>query len=105
MYADSSSGGAITVLSTVPNSPASKASIVKGDVIAKIDGQSVSGSADDAAVLMRGEQGTSVQISLRNGKGDLVLVRDKIKSRPVTWAHKEIDNRKVGDNSFTNPPT
>jgi len=73
----------VTVIAPLPETPATRAGIVAGDVIAAIDGQSTEGMRVDEAVrLIRGEKGTSVTLQIyRTGEPELrtiTVVRDTI---------------------------
>ncbi|MCA9361108.1 S41 family peptidase [Candidatus Kaiserbacteria bacterium] len=73
----------ITVIAPLPNTPAEKAGILSGDVIAKIDGETTERlSIDQAVDLIRGEQGTTVNLTVfREGESELLeisVVRDVI---------------------------
>lgn len=86
--------GRITVVSPIEGSPAFEAGIKTGDKIIEVDGTDISDySADAAAKLIRGEEGTTVKIGIqRDGVKDLVyfeLVRESIKINPVSYEIKE----------------
>lgn len=73
----------VTVISPLPDSPAEKAGIVAGDIVAKIDGKSTDGmNVDQAVSLIRGEKGTEVALTIyrkgESGFRDLKIVRDTI---------------------------
>ncbi len=70
VYTAEDENGNFVVLSPIPESPAEVAGIEAGDVIRAIDGKQTSEMTLDGAVaLMRGTQGTSVEITVeRNGK-------------------------------------
>lgn len=73
----------ITVIAPLPDSPALKAGVQTGDVIAKIDGKSTdSMSVDQAVRLIRGDKGTKVDLTLyRKGETEfreVSIVRDVI---------------------------
>jgi carboxyl-terminal processing protease len=92
----------LTVIAPMPNSPASKACILAGDRITKIDGksavksttspegcsQSVPITLEDAVKLLRGEPGTDVQITTYRPSTDqtfeIKLTRAIIKIDTVT---------------------
>ena len=55
----------VTVMNTLPDTPAWRAGIVAGDRLIAVDGVSLVGhSADDAVELMRGEVGTSLLVTV-----------------------------------------
>jgi len=74
----------VTVIAPLADSPASKAGIVAGDVVIKIDETSTDGMGIDQAVrLIRGEKGTKVKLTIyREGETEFKefdIVRDDIK--------------------------
>lgn len=75
--------GYITIIAPLSGTPAEKAGILSGDVIASIDGIGTENMTVDKAVQMiRGEQGTTVTLEIaRRGAGELLtipIVRDQI---------------------------
>jgi len=75
--------GLVTVISPLPDTPASRAGIVSGDVIVEIDDKSTEGMRIDEAVkLIRGEQGTVVTLQVfREGELEfltIAITRDQI---------------------------
>ena len=75
--------GAITVIAPLKNSPASRAGILAGDRIIKINGKETSNrTSDDAVQLIRGPRGTNVTLTIfRNGikePFDIEVIRDII---------------------------
>ena len=84
----SSEAGVLKVISPIDDSPAAKAGIKPGDYIVAINGNLLTGMTTDQAVqAMRGEKGTSVDITVlrKNEKNPLKfkLVRDNIQIDPV----------------------
>ena len=79
--------GLIKVVSSIDDTPASRAGIEAGDLIVKIDGHPTKGfSLADAVEKMRGKAGKSITLTLVRGNGqpfDLKLKRDIIKVRSV----------------------
>ncbi len=78
----------ITVISPLADTPAEEAGIVSGDVIIKVDGESVAGkSVDQVAAEMKGPEGTDVKITvIKKSSGETVdidLVRAKIERETV----------------------
>ncbi|HYM09806.1 MAG TPA: S41 family peptidase [Bryobacterales bacterium] len=80
------------VIAPFPKTPAYRAGIRPGDVISKVDGESVENlSVNDVAKRLRGEKGTTVTITvLREGHDqplEFTVVRDEIprKSVPVAF--------------------
>lgn len=75
--------GDITVVNLFEGSPAYKAGIRRGDVIARIEGESAKGWTSDQAVKrLKGPKGTTVHVSIRRTGADrlieLEVVRDEI---------------------------
>ena len=80
--------GAIKVVSPIDDTPAQRAGIQSGDIIAKIDGKPVKGtSLNEAVALMRGKVGSKVVLTiLREGVShplELTLVRETIQVKNV----------------------
>lgn len=75
--------GVVTVISPIKNSPASRAGMLAGDKIIKIDGKTTNGlTTEDAVQLIRGPRGTKVTLTVfRNGNKqpfDVDIVREVI---------------------------
>lgn len=75
--------GAVTIIAPLPNTPAERAGVLSGDVIATIDGESTeSMSIDQAVRLIRGEKGTEVVLEVyREGETallEIAITRDNI---------------------------
>ena len=92
------SGGAVQILRTFENSPASKGGVLPGDIIDAVDGTKVTGlSTVEVAALVRGTKGTTVTLTLRRAEKpkafDLILVRDQIVIPLVTT--KMVGNNKI----------
>ena len=93
MIADESSGK-IIVYHPIPDSPADKAGIKAGDIIASVNG--VEYSYDDFNTIadhIKGEVGTKVKLVIeRDGKKlDFEIVREKIETNPITSKMLEKD--------------
>lgn len=87
--------GLINIVSPIKGSPAEKAGLKPGDKILKVDGESIQGfSASEAVMLIRGEKGTEVTLTIQ--RGDLAeplevkIVRDDI---PIETVYPEM----IGD--------
>ncbi len=75
--------GYINVVSPIKNSPAERAGILPNDMIIAVDGESIQGmSSSEAVLLIRGEKGTTVTLTIRRGESaepvDVKVVRDVI---------------------------
>ena len=75
--------GMVTVIAPLPETPADRAGVLAGDVVARIDDVSTDGMGIDEAVrLIRGERGTEVVLTVaREGELELIdipIVRDTI---------------------------
>ena len=85
--------GMVSVISPLPDTPASRAGIVSGDIIIKIDEASTEGmDIDEAVKLIRGEKGTEVVLTLfREGELEFLeipVVRDIINIPTVKTEQK-----------------
>lgn len=82
----------LKVIMPLKDSPAQKAGILSGDVILTIDGTDVSKGEDPQAAmsLLRGEEGTDVELELRHeGEAEsytVTITRARIKTEAVSWA-------------------
>lgn len=66
------SGGGIVVINTISGSPAEAAGVMPGDIIIKVNGTSVADVGYNTAVSqIKGEVGTSVNITVKRGDGEL----------------------------------
>lgn len=77
----------VKVVSVVPGSPAEEVGLKKGDLIISADGQSLAGlSAEQAVSLLRGVEGSTVQISVQQGSETkaLTVTRRAIAEPTVT---------------------
>lgn len=100
----------LTVISPIDETPAAKAGIRSGDVIAIIDGQnSAELSLDEAVKKIRGEKGTEVVLTIvREGEDpkELAITRDQIQVSSVKYEVKDggvgyIRVRRFGDDTDT----
>jgi carboxyl-terminal processing protease len=81
--------GAVKVVSPFKGSPADKAGIKAGDFITHLDGKLIyGGDLDEAVALMRGKEGTSIQLTIfRSGREEpfeVAVTRGVIELEPVT---------------------
>lgn len=80
--------GYVKVISPIDDTPAERAGIEAGDLIIKLDDESIKGwTLNDAIERMRGEKGTGIKLTIRR-KGvdqpfDVTIVRDAIKVQSV----------------------
>jgi carboxyl-terminal processing protease len=84
----------VTVIAPVDGTPAQKAGLQPGDIIAKIDGQDTTGMSVDTAVSkIRGKKDTKVTLTLVRGAAapafDVTITRDNITVPSVKWSMKE----------------
>ncbi|MGC2779526.1 MAG: S41 family peptidase [Bradyrhizobium sp.] len=82
--------GLVKVVAPIDDTPASKAGILSGDLIAKIDGDAVQGlTLEQAVAKMKGGVDTKTKLTIvRKGKEaplDVVLTREIIRVRPVRY--------------------
>lgn len=71
----------LTIVSTLDNSPAQKAGLLSGDIIAKVNGDdSVDWAIDKAVSKIRGEKGTTVKLTIVRGAEtkEFTITRDEI---------------------------
>ncbi len=90
--------GFIAVVSPIKNSPAERAGILPKDKITAVDGESIQGmSSSEAVLLIRGEKGTPVTLTImRVGTDepiDVKIIRDVI---PIETVYYEMDSNKIG---------
>ena len=82
-------GGNLTVIAPVADTPAAKAGLRAGDLIASIDGQDASTlTLDQAVAKIRGTAGTTVKLVVVRGSADPVtytITRANITVPSVTW--------------------
>lgn len=83
----------LTVVSPVAGTPAAKAGLQPGDIIAQINGQDTGGMDVDTAVSkIRGRAGTKVTLKLIRAKGqpfDVTITRADLTIPSVTWSMKD----------------
>jgi carboxyl-terminal processing protease len=92
---DTENSNWLTIIEAIEGTPAQKAGLKAGDVIAEIDGKSTKGFSIDMAVSkLRGLKGSPVTVTINrkgtNGSLKFTLVRESIQVKSVS--HKIIDN-------------
>ncbi|TSI02605.1 S41 family peptidase [Lysinibacillus sp. BW-2-10] len=95
--------GNIVVVSPIRNSPAEKAGLLPEDVILTVDGKSIQGmSASEAVLLIRGEKGTPVALTIQRGANDdiieVTIIRDDI---PIETVYGEMGEDKIAHIQIT----
>lgn len=91
--------GIITIVSPFEGSPAEEAGILSGDVVYKVDGKDVKGEDLSSVVSkMKGEEGTTVQLSLLRDKEmiEVTVTRKQIETPTVKSKMLEKDDEKIG---------
>ena len=90
----------LVVIAPIEGSPASRAGVQPKDLILAIDGKSTKGMSTETAVkLIRGEAGTTVNLSLKRNSEilDVALIRQRIELHAVEHhLNSTSDGRKVG---------
>lgn len=91
----------LTVVDTIPNSPALKAGVKAGDEILAINGKPTKGmDVADASGLIRGKAGSPVTLKIGRGQQgnmiDLKLTRAKIELPTVRYSLKQEGNKRIG---------
>lgn len=90
--------GYIAVVSPIKNSPAEKAGLLPKDKITAVDGESIQGmSSSEAVLLIRGEKGTPVTLTVRRDgiaePMEVKIVRDVI---PIETVYAKLDEDGIG---------
>jgi carboxyl-terminal processing protease len=77
------------ILDPYPGSPAERAGLMKGDLLVAVEGEPVGPeSTDDVRARLRGEVGTTVNLTLERPSGlrfDVAVERETIEVPSVTW--------------------
>ena len=79
--------GNVVIVAPLNGSPAQQAGLVSGDIIAKVNGQTIT-SLTQAVGLILGQAGTSVTLTIQGPSGatrDVTLVRAVVKLDSVSW--------------------
>lgn len=84
--------GRVTIFSVLPGTPAERAGVLQGDRILQVDGVDASGWDSEQTVrALRGERGTPVHLTLRQGregeKREVIVIRDRIRVSAVEVAY------------------
>ncbi len=92
------SDGYIRIVSPIKNSPAEKTGLLPNDLVMAVDGKSIQGmSSNEAVLLIRGEKGTKVTLTIRRGENaapfDVEITRDII---PIESVYSEMLEDKIG---------
>ena len=87
--------GNIVIIAPLPDTPASRAGILAGDIIAAVNASSTADwSVDQAVDQIRGPKGEPVTLTIvRDGKDkpfDVKIVRDTIQIKSVKWEFKDV---------------
>jgi carboxyl-terminal processing protease len=87
---DETEDGLPRIVSVFKDSPAEKAGLRSDDIIVAVDGKSTAEkSIDEVADWVRGEAGTTVEVTIRRADGTeetFSIVRADVPVEPVTWA-------------------
>ncbi len=91
----------LRVVRVIPNTPAQRAGIKRGDVIVGAAGHSLKGmSADAATAIIKGEPGTPVNLKIKPADGGkvepLVVNRASVRLPAVHGAMRRVDGQRVG---------
>jgi len=85
--------GNLVIVSPLDGSPAKAAGALPGDLVLKIDDDSVTGmTLTEAVARIRGPAGETVTLTLRRGEGEpfsLAIVREEIALKSVSWRRLE----------------
>jgi C-terminal peptidase prc len=89
-------GGELVIQGVFPDSPAERGGLLDGDVILEIDGFSTVGlSSDQAVSRIRGEEGSTVLLTVRRDTGEaseilsLSFIREVVRIPNVTWSRTD----------------
>jgi len=88
--------GYIVIIAPLDDTPAKRAGILAGDIIAAVNASSTQNlSVEEVVEQIRGPKGTPVTLTLvRAGKDkpfDVKIIRDTILIKSVKWGYKEVD--------------
>lgn len=90
--------GYIAIVSPIKNSPAEKVGLLPNDLITAVDGESLQGmSTNEAVLLIRGEKGTKVTLTIdRKGLDEPMEVELERDIIPVETVYAEMDKNGIG---------
>lgn len=98
-------GSLPTVVSVFDNSPASKAGILVGDVLTKVEGKDLTGlsGSDVASLIKTDKKGEKVKIAILRGEEtkEVELAKDVIELKSVYGYQSAVGDEKVGVLSIT----
>ncbi|HUG68599.1 MAG TPA: S41 family peptidase [Pirellulaceae bacterium] len=89
--------GQLTIVSPIFESPAYKANLAAGDVIAQVDGTATAGlTLAEAVQLMKGKLGTTVELTIRHPEQEtpetVQLIRENVRIRTVRGDRRQDDD-------------
>lgn len=93
--------GIVTIVSPLPDSPAEAAGIRPGDIVLKVDGETlgVVSNLFDVVMKIRGKKGTEVILTVLHNDSsnseDISIIRDEIHIDAVTYEEKNLDGETI----------
>jgi carboxyl-terminal processing protease len=90
-------GGTLEIVAPLPNTPAAEAGLQAGDLVTKIDGQSVSGMSGDGAInRIHGRAGTTVRLTVVRGHRPPFTVKVRRAQIPPITAYGKLLGHHLG---------